>query len=302
MRLVRTLLAPEVDFRISAPIRPRRLIGAVARRHVLVRGPRAQQRAVHTEVFVRDQLGPLGDSQDTIEEAPHDALLEQAVAIGAERRVVPHRLVHAQPDEPAIHHIEVDVFDQSALRANRKQALQKQGPQQTFRRNRRAPTVGVKLIELPRHRRQHNIGELFHAPQWVVRSNAFLDADIAEKGLLLSINATHFDIDTCNDSEILTHWNPLPALAYRLFQQPAKGIRTHTISADTLSIEALGEVSDGAGSDIALDHVELTSSGATRLVATGDISITPGEARSYEYRYSKRLECQVLQSHIMAEV
>ena len=40
-----------------------------------------------------------------------------------------------------------------------------------------------------RHRGQHDIGELFHAAQGMIHNNSIFDADIAEKGLLLSINS-----------------------------------------------------------------------------------------------------------------
>ena len=212
MRRVRALLAPEVDLRIAALVWSRRLIRAVARGHALVRGPRPQQRAVDAEVLIGHQLGPFGDRHHTAEELAHHALLEQAIAVGRERRVIPDRLVQRQPDEPAVHHVEVDMFDQRPFRADRKQTLQQRGPQQSFRRNRGASAFGIERIEMRRHRTQNQIGEHLHATQRMVSGNSILEIDVAEQGALFMVGAAHWNNWSGNADRIVTSGKALPVL------------------------------------------------------------------------------------------
>jgi hypothetical protein len=90
-------------------------------------------------VLIRNQFGPFGDGHDAAEELAHHAFLEQPIAVGRKARVVPHRLVLTQADEPAEHHVEIEMLDQRPLRANGEQALQQQGTKQALGGNRRAP-------------------------------------------------------------------------------------------------------------------------------------------------------------------
>jgi acyl-CoA hydrolase len=110
-------------------------------------------------VFIRNQFGPFGDAHDAAEEFAHHALLEQAIAVGRKARVVPHRLVHRQADEPAEQHVEIEMLDQGPLGANGEQALQQQGAKKALGRNRRASAFGIKGIEGRRHRMQNHIGQ-----------------------------------------------------------------------------------------------------------------------------------------------
>jgi len=50
--------------------------------------------------------------------------IEQPVAVLAERRGVPHRILDAEPDKPAKQQVGVDPLDQLALRADRIECLQ----------------------------------------------------------------------------------------------------------------------------------------------------------------------------------
>lgn len=56
----------------------------------------------------------------------------QLIAVGRKARVVPTRLVLTQADEPAEHHVEIEMFHQRPLRANGEQALQQQGTKQAL--------------------------------------------------------------------------------------------------------------------------------------------------------------------------
>ena len=213
VRRVRALLAPEVDLGIAALVRSGRLIRAVARGQALVRGPRPQQRAVDAEVLIGHQLGPLGDRHHAAEELALHALLEQAIAVGRERGVIPDRLVQRQAHEPSVHHVEIDMLDKRTLRADRKQALQQRGEQQTLRRNRGASAFGIERIELRRHRAQNQIGKHLHAAQRVVSRNSILEIDVAEQGALFMIGAPHRNNGSGNADRIVTSGETLPLLA-----------------------------------------------------------------------------------------
>ncbi|MCO6429236.1 MAG: hypothetical protein J5J00_00110, partial [Deltaproteobacteria bacterium] len=64
-------------------------------------------------------------------------------------------------------------------------------------------------------------GQPPHAAQRMIRGNPIFDADIAEKGLLLSINAAHFDIRSNNDIAIITSPKSLLCMKTAVSQQPA---------------------------------------------------------------------------------
>ena len=186
VRCVRMFLAPEIDLGFAPLIRSGSLVRAVACDHALVRGPSPQQRAINAEMLVGHQLGRFGNRHNAAEEPlAHHAFLEQALAVGRERRVIPVRLVQRQPDEPAVHHVEVDMFDQRTFRADRKQALQQRGAQQPLRLNRGTSAFGIERIEMRRPRTQNEIGERLHATQRMVSGNSILDIDVAGQGLCL---------------------------------------------------------------------------------------------------------------------
>jgi hypothetical protein len=60
---------------------------------------------------------------------------------------IPDRVVHAEPDKPPEQQVEVDPFDQLALRTDRVERLQQQCSQQPLRRD-----------QIPPHRRIQRIG------------------------------------------------------------------------------------------------------------------------------------------------
>jgi hypothetical protein len=56
-------------------------------------------------------------------------LVQQPVAILAEHRVIPHRVVDLQTDKPAEQQVVVELFHQQPLAAHRIKHLQQQRPQ-----------------------------------------------------------------------------------------------------------------------------------------------------------------------------
>jgi len=120
-----------------------------------------------------------------------DLVCEQAVAVLGEGRRVEHLLVDRQSDEPTKQKVELDPLDQLPLRPDRIEKLQKRGPQQPLRRNRRTPVSLVK----PRNRliefRQRRIGQPSHRPQRMLRRNPRLDVDVREQRPDRLILASH---------------------------------------------------------------------------------------------------------------
>ena len=68
----------------------------------LDRSPRFDQRAIHGEVLMGNQLLPLGEREDFAEELPHDRFRKQPLAVLGETRRRPNFFVHGQTDKPAI--------------------------------------------------------------------------------------------------------------------------------------------------------------------------------------------------------
>ena len=62
-------------------------------------------------------------------ELHRDLARQQPVAVLREGRGVPHRIVHAETDEPTEQQVELDAFDQLALRADTVECLQQKGAQ-----------------------------------------------------------------------------------------------------------------------------------------------------------------------------
>ena len=90
----------------------------------------------------------LGCAKHRAQELGRDLALEQPVAVLGEHRHVPHRVVDAQPDEPAEQEIVVQLLHELPLRADRVERLQQQGAQQLLRRDRRPPVQRIELLEI----------------------------------------------------------------------------------------------------------------------------------------------------------
>src|SRR5258708_18420137 len=119
MRLVAALLALELGrgialaaFGIAAS---RRLI----RLDALHRSPRLDQRAIDREVLARQQPFDPGLSEDGGQELRRDLTVEQPVAVLRKARVIPDRVIHAQPDKPPEQKIELEPLHELTLRTNR---------------------------------------------------------------------------------------------------------------------------------------------------------------------------------------
>ncbi|CAN0626732.1 protein of unknown function [Burkholderia multivorans] len=164
MRLVAALLTVPVLALAGTSIGRRIVIRFVLAHEALVPGPSLNQRAIHAEMFARQVAARLRRLDGLVEQTYDDIVNEQPVTVLAERRVVPHRIVHRQADEPAKQHVVGDLLHQHAFASNRIQHLQQQRTNQLLRGDARAAALRVALV----HPREHRV----HALERVVQPNA----------------------------------------------------------------------------------------------------------------------------------
>jgi hypothetical protein len=106
------------------------------------------QRAIDGEVIVAHEA--LGLLVHRREKPLRHLALQQPVAVLRKHGVVPHRVVHAQADEPAKQQVVVDLLDQLALRTDRVKRLQQQRPQHVLGRDRRTARSLSTACRTPR--------------------------------------------------------------------------------------------------------------------------------------------------------
>jgi hypothetical protein len=97
---VAALLAVKIALAIAAGAG--RIVRAVLRLKALHRGPRRNLRAVDREMLVRQQPAQFLVIHQFGEELARHVGLEQPIAVLREHGGHPHRLVDAEPDEPAV--------------------------------------------------------------------------------------------------------------------------------------------------------------------------------------------------------
>lgn len=119
-----------------------------------------------------------------LEESLSHAVAEQALAVGAEGRVVPDGFVDVHADEPAVKRVVFDVLDQLPFGADREQGLDQAGPEQPFRRSRRAAPARIQRLEFGTHALQNAVDQDAQLAQRVRRRDALLQRPVAERGVL----------------------------------------------------------------------------------------------------------------------
>jgi hypothetical protein len=116
--------------------------GARLRLEALHAGPGFHQSAVCREVIRQEKLLHVGLGQDRGHELGRDIAFEQSVPVLGEHRVIPDRIVDANPDEPAAQQFELQPFDQLVFRADcvRQLLRRDRGPSQRRVHRRRVGT------------------------------------------------------------------------------------------------------------------------------------------------------------------
>jgi hypothetical protein len=147
----------------------------------LHRRPGLDQRAVDREMIRAEQTLHPRLRQHRAQELGGDVALQQAIAVLGERRVIPHRIVNANADEPAEQEFELQPLHQLPLRSDRIERLQQHRPNELLRRDRGPADPGVERRELPRKRRQSLVHHHADRSQRVILSDPRFQIDIAEQ-------------------------------------------------------------------------------------------------------------------------
>jgi hypothetical protein len=154
-------------------------------------GPGLEQRAVHREVFVREQAGLSRLAAHGVKKRAGDIAGEQALAILAEGGVRPDRLIHTEADKPSIQHAVVDLFHQQPLAAHRVERLEQQRAQQLLGWNRRPAHVRVHLGKARRQLGEHAVGHRPNGPEWMIGADALFGREVTEHVTGLLVWSTH---------------------------------------------------------------------------------------------------------------
>jgi hypothetical protein len=128
---------------------------------------------------VRTALGTSPTAPLTPRPPPPVAVLGQGCRI-------PDRVVHAEPDKPPEQQVEVDPFDQLALRTDRVERLPQQCSQQPLRRDQIPPHRRIQRIGLDRHLHEGLIDDGADRPRRIVKSDPLFQVDVAERRSLTS--------------------------------------------------------------------------------------------------------------------
>jgi hypothetical protein len=156
---------------------------------LFIEAPGFDQRAIDREVIARQKLIHLGLRQHRRQELGRDVAFQQPVAVLREHRMVPGRIVDADPDEPAEQQIVFQPLHQKPLRADRIKRLQQHRPQQLLWRDRRSPDRRIEPGKLALQRFQRLVHDRPDRSQRMIPPHPRLQVNVAEQ-LARSIVAT----------------------------------------------------------------------------------------------------------------
>jgi site-specific DNA recombinase len=156
-------------------------------------GGRFDQGAVHAEVVVTQQVQPTGLAHHLVKEFAAHVVPQQALPILTEGAVIEARLDHVHIQKPPKQEVVLQLFTEGAFAADRVQAHQQAGFEQTLGWDGRAPTVRVHGLEQRRQRRQRVIGEALDGAQRMIQRNAALQVHKRQHAHLWLTPSTHPD-------------------------------------------------------------------------------------------------------------
>jgi hypothetical protein len=150
----------------------------------------ADETAINGKTLAADQtLGQAPLDRRLEEPAQQVAVAETAVAVLREGRMIRHRAIKAEPAEPPVGQVQVNLFAQPALRADAVRVADNQHPDQQLRINRGPPLVAVERPQILADRRQ--IDEPVNRAQKVVDRNMTLKTEAVKQRLLLNRPLAH---------------------------------------------------------------------------------------------------------------
>src|SRR3984957_20327598 len=219
VRFVRTLLAVKIRFLVSSASPGRRIFRPDLRLEAFHRRPGFDQRAVDRKVVRAQKALHAWLDQNGVQKFRGDRPFEKTVAVLRKYRMIPRRLIDADPDEPAEQKIELQPLHQLALRPDRIKPLQQHPPPQLFRRNRGAPDRRIQRRKLVLQRRQSLVHNHADRAKRVILSDPRLEVDIAEKRSRPLVPTPH---DSAPRRSTAKQNHIKLAVASPLFQQPAR--------------------------------------------------------------------------------
>ncbi|CUH31978.1 hypothetical protein JSE7799_00926 [Jannaschia seosinensis] len=185
--------------------------------------PRLDQRAVHREVFIREQRSDLRMCQDRRHHLARHLGGQQPVAVLAEHRGDPYRVVDAKSDEPPEQQVVIHLLHHLPLRADREQDLEKARPDQALRRDGGAAEVGVECVELGIEARQRVVHDLPDLAKRMTRRDPLIKIHIAEQRSARFVRPAHRrPLRHCSDEGESCSRNRVET---GLFQQPVRGVQ-----------------------------------------------------------------------------
>jgi hypothetical protein len=153
--------------------------------------PRLDQCAVDGEVFLRQQLVPLGLPEHRLEEALSDVACHEPLPILRKHGHVPRRGIELEAHEPAEQQVVIQLLHELALAADRVEHLEQERPEQLLGRDRGPAPLGVQRIEAARERAERPVHELADRAQRMIPGDAGLSREVAEQAALLPVLTTH---------------------------------------------------------------------------------------------------------------
>src|SRR5271165_920192 len=190
MRLVAARLAVKITGLITSAATGS-IIRLVLRPVAAVRSPGLDQGPINAEVLVAEQTRGVRLRNDRVEQVSGDIGAEQPVAVLAEGRVIPDRLIDRQTHKPAKQQVVLELLDQHPLAADRIEHLQQQSANQSLRRDRWTAVLRVQTLELAVYLRKCFGNDPPDRAQRVVRRYPALRRDVAKHPFLLRIGSAH---------------------------------------------------------------------------------------------------------------
>ena len=207
MRRIRALFPMEVHPPIAGravavgPLAGRLVSGSEA----LEAGRGFDQRAVHGEVLIAQQVQLIGLRDHRIKELAGDVVLEQSLAILGEDGRIEAGLHQTHIQEPPIQQVEVELFTEGALTADRIQTDQQRRLQQSLGWNGWATARRVHLIKDGRQLCQGTLRERLDHPQRMLRRHALIQVHKRQHRCLRLASPTHPDhLSLDNDGSTLS--------------------------------------------------------------------------------------------------
>ena len=157
----------------------------------LLRGPGLQQCAVDREMLTRDQPLLLCQAHHLAQKFGGHGLGIETVTVLREDRVIPHRIIDGQADEPAEQQVVAQLLHEHPLAAQRVEQLQQLCPHQLLGGDRGATGVGIQGVKQGAHPLQSGVCQLADGAQGVSRWHEVIELGDSEQGFLSDIGATH---------------------------------------------------------------------------------------------------------------